>query len=247
MVRYFAIGAVALLGLWLSASAYPAQEPKPADEKQLTKSTPTKSTPAATVKFRKDLNLPFASLNTLGTRIDTARRAGDPVALANSASELAVAEKVSGKTASLTSKQLIAEAAELAKLRRQEVELKAVLHVSEQVALEEQKVAELKNLTKLAGDEKRLIAKGEEPDAPRKVVVNNYSTQYIDIQINGYLRGQVLPGATRTFTIEQRWNPVVLKGWGDADETTFGPVILQGRFEKHTWNINGDDAVPNIP
>ena len=77
--------------------------------------------------------------------------------------------------------------------------------------------------------------------------MNNYTTQYIDIQINGYLRGQVLPGTTRTFTIEQRWNPIVLKGWGDEDTTTFGPVVLQGAFTKYTWNINGDDAVPNLP
>jgi hypothetical protein len=49
----------------------------------------------AAINFRKELNLPFATLGTLGSRIGEARRAGDPVALANAASELAVAEKVS--------------------------------------------------------------------------------------------------------------------------------------------------------
>jgi len=243
--------ALAVLALFLFTTVFPAQEPKkadPADEQKDIKSKPTKVTTAASIKFRNDLNLPFNSLNTLGTRIDAARRAGDPVTLANAAGELAVAEKVSGKTASLTSKQLIAEAAELAKLRRQAAELKAVLHISDQVSLEEQKVSELKKLITLAGDEKRMIAKGEEPtDGARKIVVNNYTTNYIDVQINGFLRGQVLPGTTRTFIVEQRWNPVVLKGWGDADETTFGPVVVQGRFDKYTWNINGGDGVPDFP
>ncbi|HJZ58126.1 MAG TPA: hypothetical protein VKE74_24505, partial [Gemmataceae bacterium] len=209
---------------------------------------PTKATPATAVKFRKDLNLPYPSLTTLGGRIDAARRTGDPVSLANAASELHTAEKVSGKTASLSSKQVLREAAELASLRRQEAELRAVLHVSDQVTLEDEKLAELKKLIALNQAEKKGIAKYEEPkDAPRKVVVNNYTTQYIDVQINGYLRGQVLPGSTKVFTIEQIWNPIVLKGWGDSDETTFGPVVLQGRFTTYTWNINGDDAVPNIP
>lgn len=252
MARSSMILALGVLGLMLSARSNPAEEPKPGqppvDEQKDIKSKPTKITTAASIKFRNDLNLPFNSLNTLGTRIDSARRTGDPVTLANAASELAVAEKVSGKTAKLTSKQLIAEAAELAKLRRQESELKAVLHISDQVSMEEQKVAELKKLITLAGDEKRMINKGEEPtDAPRKIVVNNYTTNYIDVQINGYLRGQVLPGTTRTFTVEQRWNPIVLKGWGDADETTFGPVVIQGRFDKYTWNINGGDAIPDFP
>jgi hypothetical protein len=96
-------------------------------------------------------------------------------------------------------------------------------------------------------DKQALLANQEPTSKPRTVVVNNYTTQYVDIQVNGYLKGQVLPGTTQTFTIDQRWNPIVLKGWGDSDETTFGPVILHGRFTTYTWNINGDDALPNMP
>jgi hypothetical protein len=247
MIRFSVV--VALGGL--TALAGPAQSPKPDDpaaDKQVVASKPAKSTPAAAVQFRKDLNLPYPSLATLGGRIDAARRAGDPVTLAHAAGELHTAEKVSGKTASLTSKQLIGEAAELAGLRRQEAELKAVLHVSDQVTLAEQNVAELKKLIAMNQAVKRGIEKYEEPrDAPRKVVVNNYTTQYIDVQVNGYLKGQVSPSSTRVIVIEQLWNPIVLRGWGDADETTFGPVVLQGRFTTYTWNINADDAVPNRP
>jgi hypothetical protein len=242
---------LALVGGLVCTTTGAPQPPKGADpasgDKETIKSTPTKVTPAASVKFRKDLNLPFTSLNTLGSRIDSARRSGDPVGLASAASELHTAEKVSGKTTSLTSKQLLGESAELASLRRQEAELKAVLHVSQQLAAEEEKVAHLKKMIELAKEEKQKIQKYEEPkDGPRKVIVNNHTTQYIDVQVNGYLRGQVLPGTTKAIVIEQNWNPIVLKGWGDADETTFGPVVLQGRFNTYTWDINGDDAVPNV-
>ena len=244
-------GAVVLGCLIIVGS--PAQPPKPEAppvEQQVVTSKSAKSSPAAAVKFRKDLNLPYPSLATLGGRIDAARRAGDPVTLANASSELLTAERVSGKSASLTSKQLIGEAAELASLRKQEAESDAVLHVSDKVTLAEEQVANLKKQIAYAqgvtAAEKRAIGSKEEPtNAPRKVIVNNYSTQYIDVQINGYLKGQVNPGTTKTFTIDQIWNPIVLKGWGDSDETIFGPVVLQGRFTTYTWNINADSAIPN--
>ncbi len=231
---------------------FQADEPKkadPADEKQVIKTKPTKVIPAASVKFRKDLGLPFASLGTLGTRIDAARRSGDPVTLAHAASELATAEKVSGKTASLTSTQLIAESAELAAVRKQEAELKGVLQVAQQLSVAEGQLNNLKSQLAAAQEqtkvEKQALLKNEEPtSAPRKLIVNNYSTQYIEVQVNGYIKGQVSPGSTQVFTIDQRWNPIVVKGWGDEDAYIFGPVILQGRFDKYTWNINNDDAVP---
>jgi hypothetical protein len=249
MIRFSVAAAMAAGGLVaLAAAAQPPTAAAPDADKQVVTSKPAKAIPAASVKFRKDLNLPYPSLSTLGGRIDTARRAGDPVALANAAGELHTAETVAGKAASLTAKQVLREAAELAALRRQTAELKAVLHVSNQVTLAEENANALKQLIALNQAEQRQIAKYEEPkDGPRKVVVNNYSTQYIDVQVNGYLRGQVLPGSTKVIVIEQLWNPIVLKGWGDSDESTFGPVVLQGRFTTYTWNINGDDGVPTLP
>src|SRR5262249_23043919 len=99
---------------------------------------------AATINFRKELKLPFDSLSTLGSRIYAARRLPDPVALAHAASELAVAEKVSGKQASLTSKMLAKEAAELAGMRRQEQELNAVLQVNQQMMMAEDNITSIK-------------------------------------------------------------------------------------------------------
>src|SRR5262245_43359956 len=122
-----------VLALFLFAAAFPAQEPKkpaPGEDQQVVKTKPTKSAPAAAIKFRKEFGLPYATLDTLGSRIDRARRSGDPVALGHAAGELDLAEQVSGKSASLTSKQLMAEAAELAILRKQNAELQGVLTMS---------------------------------------------------------------------------------------------------------------------
>ena len=248
MFRSITAFAVAAVGICSLAFAQPVPPPLPPDQ-QVHKSTPSKSASASGVKFRSDLGLPLHSLSTLGSRIDSARRTGDPVALAHAASELKVAEKVSGKSAKLTSTQVLGEAAQLAKLRRQAAELQSVLAVSDHVALETEQVEELKKLIAMNQAEASTLPAGQEPKPGeiRKVIVNNYTTQYIDIQINGYLRGQVLPGTTKTFTIDQMWNPIIVKGWGDADETTFGPIQLNGRFGTYTWNINGDSALPNTP
>jgi len=206
--------------------------------------TGTKRPTAAAVKFRKELGLALPSLNTLGTRIDAARRAHDPVALAHAANELATAEKVSGKKASLTSLELAKESAELAKLRRQESELRATLAVQQQITGTDDAIT---TLTQILNDAKaqakadsEAIRMNQEPTwTPRKVIVNNYTTQYIDVWVNGYYKVQVSPGMSQSFLIEHRWNPTVLTAYGDDDETTFKAIPIWGRFKTYTWNING--------
>src|ERR1700722_5742062 len=111
------VSGLALLGLLSLVSILPADTPKKSaptgDDKQVVDSKATPRTAAASVNFRQQLGLPYASLGTLGSRIDAARRAHDPVSLANAASELAVAENVAGKKASITSSALFKEAIEL--------------------------------------------------------------------------------------------------------------------------------------
>lgn len=212
------------------------------DEQQVVATKATKTPAASSINFRKELKLPFDSLTTLGSRIDAARRKPDPVALAHCASELATAEKVSGKTASLTSKQVAKEAAELAGLRKQEQELNAVLHVNEQMMMEQDNILKIKQdiaaAQKQMQDDKRAWESRQEPTwKPRKVVVNNYTTEYLDIYVNGNYKVQVQPGMQQTFMIEHRWNPTILKAYGNEDVNTYGPRSIWGRFETYTWNI----------
>jgi uncharacterized protein (TIGR03000 family) len=206
-------------------------------------SAAVKRATATGIKFRKQLGLPLATLNTLGSRIDAARRARDPVALGQAANELAVAEQASGKKASLTSTALARESAELAKLRRQEAELRATLALQQQITGTDDTITTLKQILQEAkaqvqADSESIRMNQEPTFAPRTVIVNNYTTQYVDIWVNGFYKGQVQPGLTQAFVIEHRWNPTVLTGDGDDDEQTWGPVYIWGRFKKYTWNIN---------
>jgi hypothetical protein len=236
---------IAMLGvLCLSASALSddAAQNK-ADDKQVAESKATHQTAAKSVNFRKELTLPFRSLGTLGTRVDAARRASDPVALAHAANELAVAENVSGKKASISSAALLKESAELAKLRKQAAELRAVAKVADQVSGEEQLVADLK---KQIGDAEAITKidteasnKNAEPTwTPRKITINNYTSQFLTVFVNGWYRTEISPGLTQTLVIEHRSNPTVVTCRGDDDTDTWGPRYIWGSFQTYTWNIN---------
>jgi len=230
----------------MAASSGPADEPKKGDKKddqKVVDSKAQKRTPATAVNFHKELGLSYGSLGTLGSRIETARRSPDPVALAHAASELATAEKVSGKKASLTSQEILKESQELAKLRREISEMKALLHVSTQMATEETTLKDLKDNIdfeqKRAKDESDAILKGMEPTgAPRKVLVNNYTTQIVDLYVNGTLKMQLQPGQSKWCVIEHKWDPTILKAYGSQDEVHWGPRYIWGNFDKYTWNLN---------
>lgn len=248
MSRHAASAGLFLLGALLLVPFLFGQEPKSdtPEDKQVVDTRVTHKTPATSVAFSKALKLPFPSLNTLGSRIDAARRASDPVALAHTASELATAESVSGKKASVTSAQLIKESAELAALRRQVAELQAVQKVSQQILTEQDALTELKTQIAtsqdLAKQEARALGQNEEPTwSPRTVLVNNYTTQYVDIFVNGNYKMRISPGGAQTCVIEHRWNPTVLTAYGNDDLDHWGPRYIWGRFTKYTWNLNGDN------
>ena len=214
MLSHRAMPGVALVGLFALASVAlpeaPSKDTPAPEDKQVVSSKAVRLPAATSVNFRKALHLPFHSLSTLGARIDAARRAPDPVALAHAASELAVAESVSGKQASLTSTTLLKESAELAKLRRQAAELQAVQRVAQQIANQDNLIADVRN--EIAGAEAQAKIDTEayqqnlEPTwTPRKVVVNNYTTQYLTIYINGNYKTEVAPGLTQLLIVEHRW------------------------------------------
>ena len=214
------------------------------EDKQTVTSKATTQQAATKINFRKDLKLPFDSLSTLGSRIDAARRKPDPVALAHAASELSIAEKVSGQQTSLTSQMLAKEAGELAALRRQNQELQAVLQVKQQLAMAESEVQGTKKDLAIAEaqlkvDQEAKNVRQEPTWKPRTIIVNNFTTQYLDIYVNGYYKTQVKPGMQQTIIVEHRWNPTVLKAYGDEDTNNWGPLYIRGRFDQYTWNIEG--------
>jgi hypothetical protein len=240
---------LAVLGLFccVAFAPLPAADPDkksdPPEDKQVVSSKATPRTAVASINFRKELDLPFDSLSTLGARVEAARRKPDPVAMAHAASELATAEKVSGKTASCTSKALMKEAAELAGLRKQVTEMKAVLNVANQVQDEDDSLVNLKQQLTMAqaqakADQSALTSNEEPTSKPRKVIVNNYTTDSIDIYVNGFFKTNVGPGSSTVIMIEHRWNPTTITGYGNQDVNNYGPRTVWGQFDKYTWNIN---------
>jgi hypothetical protein len=227
----------------LGAGQAPQQGDGKPEDKQVVDAKAEKRSSAAAIDFRKELNLPYPSLGTLGSRIESARKAYDPVALAHTANELAVAEKVSGKKASLTSTAVLKESAELAKLRREAAELKAVLQVQQQVANEDATVAELKkqiaSAEEFAKAETASVLRGEEPTGqPRKVLINNYSTQWAGIAVNGNFKTVVPPAQSKWIVIEHKWDPTVLTADGNEDLTHWPKRIIWGNFKTYTWNLH---------
>ena len=171
---------------------------------------------ATTVDFNKDLGLGFDSLTTLGARIDQARKSPDPVGLANAASELAIAEKVSEKNAKLTSAELWKESIELAELRRSSAELKALSHmVPDETAG--------KHLAKLA-----IVAEKDEADSRVPMVpgakpkgiggfltVVNRTNEIVTVYVNGLVVGNIFPGLSGTSGVFAPYGTTVLTAQGN--------------------------------
>lgn len=157
---------------------------------------------AEAINFAKAFGLGFDSHETLGSRIQQARRAADPVALASEANELAVAEKISGKKASLTSSALLDEAEKLATLRANSSELKAVALL----APDETSRKKLNDLATTAQKREEAAAdKVRSGERSRGITNNvrvvNHTHDRWTIYINGNYAGWVNPFGAYTFYV----------------------------------------------
>jgi hypothetical protein len=177
-----------LCGLSLVASAAPEGEGK----SKTFKVKATEQASATTIDFRQQYGLPFESLTAIGARIEQSRCSADPVGLAAAANELSAAEQVSGKKASLTADALRKEAIELAKLRDESQELKAVSMLAPMAGDE---------LTKLAlaaatreRDELAAAKEGAQPKGIHEALdVHNHSEVHVHVYMNGRLLGHIEP------------------------------------------------------
>lgn len=156
---------------------------------------PVQYVSATAIDFRTELGLDFPSLVSLGSRIEQCRSINpDPVGLAAAAYELGVAEKVSGKTAKITSETLLKEAVELAKVRNDSKELKATMHyVADDKTKEELETAALR--AEKAEKEKAELAKAGAATrgVHNELVVKNISRQWVKVFYNGRYVGRVEP------------------------------------------------------
>ena len=239
MLRMSMVG-IGLLG-WLGSVSL-ADEPKPGNE-VVKASKMEKATVATTIDFGGELKLPFHSLITLGARIQEARMAPDPVALAAAARELAAEEKVSGKKAQLTAENLAQEATALAKMRNQSGELEAVSLLLENPDAQ----TELKKLAEAAkkreADEAEAVRKGVITRGLRGTltVINKHNVA-MSMYVDGNYVGDAGPFSTRYFYVN---DPA-------GSTSTFDCYYPDGSFRAE-WNYSGDGNSfrwtldPNIP
>lgn len=198
---------------------------------------------AASVDFTGTLKLPFQSLVSLGSRIDSARLASDPVLLSAIARELAVAEKISGKNAPLTAANLSDEAITLVKLRNKSKEIEAV-----DMLLGEEKVhLELQKLARLAQKQESLAAESLKDGEISKglqgtLIIVNLHDVGMRVYTNGIFRGFVDPFQTNFFYVN--------------DPPGF-PSVFEVRYpdgsSRASWVLNDDRPSfrwtidPNLP
>jgi hypothetical protein len=225
------VGCVVLAGIGMT-SADEKKPPVVANEKKVeTKSE--KYTPASTIDFGGELGLSFPSLTSLGGRIEAARQAADPVALAAAGLELAAAEKVSGKKAALAADAVLKEAVDLAKARGHSKEL---LMVAEMVKGDAAKELQTE-ADKAAQAEKAQADKPEEAArGTRFLRVHNHTHEGVDIYVNGQFIGHVHEHRHETFPLHMRHDRVEMLA--RHHHRTWGPARIHGEYDTYTWDLN---------
>jgi hypothetical protein len=223
------IGCAILGGMVLPGAA---QEKKPVAPGKKFEFKGEKYTPASTIDFGGELGLPLQALTTLGGRIEAAREAPDPVALAVAGLELAAAEKVSGKKAGLSSESLFKEVAGLARDRGHSKELLMVAELLNDKDLR----AEADKAARREKDEAELAKAGETPRGTRYLRIWNRTQECAKVYVNGEFLGRVEPGAFDTFPIYKRYLPVRL--FARHHHRTWGPARFDGEYDIWTWELN---------
>jgi hypothetical protein len=227
---------LALAALMGATVAVEADDTAKKRENKEMKLTCRKVTPAATVNFAGDLELNFASLKKLGSRIDSAREQVDPVDLVSAAIELAAAEKVSGKTSSIKAADLLKEGLDLAKLRRHPDELKAIaLLVTDKEQKEELQVLAKEAKKRLAGLKANT---GKSKGITGTLYIVNRTRHTIHIAINGEARGHVMPWNTRGFFVgDSDFDQTTMNAWA-AGGFSWGPYTFRQRHVNWTFTFN---------
>jgi hypothetical protein len=191
---------------------------------------------AAAPDFATALGLDLENIKSLGRRIDRARNDCDPVALAGCARELAAAEEVSGKKASLTSEALRKQAAEMAKYRNRPQELRLVARILggdvaealNELADKADKAAETRAKEKSAGKTKGIT---------NVLHVDNHTNYYVMIYVNFEYRGTVVPHGDLFISVgDLPYSTTYLRAHapaiGQVERTVSYPV------DNVTWTLN---------
>jgi hypothetical protein len=239
MVRTFVTFGL-LVGLLLGVSLLSparADEKKPADKTQVVDAK--KMPPITAPNFAKVFNLGLDTTDTLGYRLVTARKAHDPLALALIAVELRALEEASGKKAEVTSANVEKMAVELAKLRRESVELKAVAAIVKDVSAVKELKAAAEEAAKAEAEAADKAKSGEREKGARLLrVTNPIPDEGFWIWVDGKKVGFVPGGQTRVFNVAFTLGVPLFRveAYGTAGDFRAGQTV-QGDHIEFTWTI----------
>lgn len=194
---------------------------------------------ASTIDFRKATGLPFSSLLSLGSRIQQAKEAADPVCLANCARELAVAEQVSGKNAAITAKSILDEAVSLAEIRGDSTELKAVALLAGDAKIK----GKLDSLaTEAAEREANARKAAKEGEASREIhgslTVCNHTDECLNIYVGGRFVGEVHAGESASFHVHDHNHYTQLSAYCVEDGELVKSAYSHGHNHNVSWEID---------
>jgi hypothetical protein len=206
----------AAIALPLAAQDKTAAQQKKADEKVLdTYIAKEKETRccfgACAINYRKELGVPLEFLDTLGARIHQARKLPDPVELALLSQGLAVAEKVAGKKAAITSDDILKDAMQLVRMRDISQELAAMA----QLAPDQKARQELSDLADVAREreEAAKLSKDKTKEIVGTLQVNNHTSECLRIYVDGRCYGTVHTGEVAHFYVHSHRTPNHLEAY----------------------------------
>ncbi|MEZ6124772.1 MAG: hypothetical protein R3C49_16610 [Planctomycetaceae bacterium] len=205
---------------------------------EISKSAVSSCIGACHINFRKELGSTLGFLDNIGVTIHEARKTPDPVQLALCARGLAVAEKVSGKTAAVTSEQVMAEAVKLAKLRTDSQELAAVAALAGK-----DHQADLMELADVARKAEKAARAATEKGETNKALIGtlqviNHSHECLRIYMDGRYLGEAHAGTTENFHVHNHQHYNHFDAYCEED----GELVEHSDYHGHahflTWHIH---------
>lgn len=230
LLRKMAAIAVSAMALW-TASEVLASKPQ-----RVEASPEQQRWSQGKIDFSQSLGVGSASLRSLGTRLEEARSSLDPISLAAAACELAAAETASGKAVALTSKEVIDEAVELARLRGRSMELKAVAALAGPAGrlLEE----DIRKAQEREADRARAAASGEiSKGVAVSLRVLNLSSVAADVTCCGRSVGTVASHSSADYTLPDLGRPFYLLS-ARGDDGRQWTLRLTGQYGSVEWVLN---------
>lgn len=190
------------------------------------------------VSFGKELGVPLEYLSGLGHRIHTARLVPDPVELAMASQSLAIAEKVAGKKATLTSENVLKEALALGKVRGISAELAALSAI---VSDEATKTELGKAFAAAKAREDEAAAALKTGEQTRELIGNltvaNHSGECLKIYVSGRYRGTVHSGETIRIHVHDHNEHTELQAICEDGELV-SEECVEGHQHSYFWHIH---------